>query len=52
VSPGGKLIAAGIIAEQESQVVTALEQQGLLLVKRKQKEDWVCLVAERTKPGV
>ena len=52
VSPGGKLIAAGIIAEQESQVVTAMEQHGLLLVNRIQKEDWVCLVAERTKPGV
>ncbi|MCP4542923.1 MAG: 50S ribosomal protein L11 methyltransferase, partial [Chloroflexi bacterium] len=46
VSPGGKLIAAGIIAEQESKVVTAMEQQGLYVVKRKQKEDWVCLVAE------
>jgi ribosomal protein L11 methyltransferase len=46
VCSGGKLIAAGIIAEQESQVVAAMKQQGLALVERQQREDWVCLVAE------
>jgi len=47
VSPGGRLIATGIIAGQEPKVVTAMEQQGLVLAERQQIEDWVCLVAER-----
>ena len=47
VSPGGRLIATGIIAGQEPKVVTAMEQQGLVLTERQQIEDWVCLVAER-----
>jgi len=47
VRPGGKLIAAGIIAEQKPQVITALEQAGLALVEQRQTDDWVCLVAER-----
>jgi ribosomal protein L11 methylase PrmA len=47
VSPRGKLIAAGIITDQESAVVTAMEQQGFMLAGRQQREDWVCLVAER-----
>ena len=47
VSPGGRLIAAGIITDQESAVVTAMEQQGFTLAGRQQREDWVCLVAER-----
>jgi ribosomal protein L11 methyltransferase len=46
--PGGILIIAGIIASQESEVVTALERESLAPVSRLQREDWVCLVA---KPG-
>jgi ribosomal protein L11 methyltransferase len=45
--PGGKLIAAGIIADQEAEVVAAMEQKGLALTGRQQIEDWVCLMAER-----
>ena len=48
MSPGGRLIAAGIIVDQESEVVAALEQKGLVLVERQQTDDWVCLVA---RPG-
>jgi len=47
VRSGGRLIAAGIIINQEPEVVEAMEQQGLALVRRIQREDWVCLVAER-----
>ena len=47
VNLGGKLIAAGIIADQESQVVAAMEQQGLMLVERQQTEDWICLLVGR-----
>jgi ribosomal protein L11 methyltransferase len=44
--PGGILIIAGIIASQESEVVTALERESLAPVSRLQREDWVCLVAK------
>jgi ribosomal protein L11 methyltransferase len=47
VRPGGRLITAGIIADQEPEVVVALEQKRLTLVERRQTGDWVCLVAER-----
>jgi ribosomal protein L11 methyltransferase len=45
--PGGKLVVAGIIVDQESEVVAAMERHGLALVGKQQREDWVCLVAER-----
>jgi len=45
--PGGRLITGGIIADQESEVVTALEREGLTSIERQQIEDWVCLVAHR-----
>jgi ribosomal protein L11 methyltransferase len=44
---GGKMIATGIITDQETHVVEALEQGGLALAERRQRGDWVCLVAER-----
>jgi ribosomal protein L11 methyltransferase len=47
VCPGGILVAAGIITEQEKQVLAAMEQQGLVLARKKQRDDWVCLIAER-----
>lgn len=47
VRPGGILIAAGILAGQEPEVVTALKQNGFTLVERQQREDWVCLVVKR-----
>jgi len=46
VCSGGVLIVAGILADQEREVVTALEQGGLVLVERRQTDDWVCLVAK------
>jgi ribosomal protein L11 methyltransferase len=48
--PGGRLITAGIIADQASEVVAALERGGLTAVERQQREDWVCLVASRATP--
>jgi len=44
--PGGTLVAAGIIADQEAAVVTSLEKEAVALVERLQREDWVCLVAQ------
>ncbi len=45
--PGGSLIAAGLILDQEPQVLDALARQGLEIAGRSQEEDWVCLVAKR-----
>ncbi len=47
IRPGGVLIATGIIADQEPEVVVALEQKGLTLVEWQRIEDWVCLVAKQ-----
>nr|HID12463.1 50S ribosomal protein L11 methyltransferase [Anaerolineae bacterium] len=50
VRPGGILVAAGVIAGQEPEVVAALQREGLALVERRQRDDWVCLVAKRGNP--
>lgn len=47
VRPGGVLIAAGIIAAQAPQVITALEQSTLVLAGRRQEGEWVGLLARR-----
>jgi ribosomal protein L11 methyltransferase len=47
---GGRLITTGIIADQESDVVAALEQGGLTAIERQQRDDWVCLVASKATP--
>jgi ribosomal protein L11 methyltransferase len=47
VRPGGSVIAAGIITEQESEVIAALERAGLVLAERQHSGDWVCLVARQ-----
>jgi ribosomal protein L11 methyltransferase len=44
----GVLVTAGIIADQEPEVVAAMGQGGLSLVERRQEGDWVCLTARRT----
>ncbi|HSJ54130.1 MAG TPA: 50S ribosomal protein L11 methyltransferase [Anaerolineae bacterium] len=45
--PGGSLIAAGLILDQEPNVMDALQSQGLQIAGRSQEEDWVCLLARR-----
>jgi len=47
VRPGGRLVAAGIIEDQEPEVAAALEDEGLTLVERQQADDWVCLITEQ-----
>jgi ribosomal protein L11 methyltransferase len=51
VRPGGKIIAAGILIDQESDVAAAMEQQGITLIERRQRDDWVCLVGKRPYPS-
>ena len=42
----GKLIMAGIIAEREQDVKTALTTQGFQVVTTTYKDNWVCIVGE------
>jgi ribosomal protein L11 methyltransferase len=42
--PGGMLIASGIIAEREAEVVEAFAAAGLTPIERRQDGDWVALV--------
>jgi ribosomal protein L11 methyltransferase len=46
-TPGGQLIAAGLIEGQEGAVVEALMAQQLQIIERAQEKDWVALVARR-----
>ncbi len=47
---GGKVVTAGIVADQEPSVAATLDQGGLTLVGRRQKEDWVSLLAKKVDP--
>lgn len=44
---GGRLIAAGLVENQENEVVDALHAEGLQVLERTQEKDWVCLVVQR-----
>ncbi len=46
VRPGGLLIAAGIIEDQEAKVMEVLREHGVEIVKRLQEKDWVTLVGK------
>lgn len=45
LAPGGRLILAGLIVDQEAEVVAALHRAGLRPAGRQQIDDWVGLVA-------
>jgi ribosomal protein L11 methyltransferase len=47
LSADGKLITAGIIAEQAPDVISAFDQGDLALLGQRQKDDWVSLLAGR-----
>jgi len=44
VSQRGRLVLSGILAEQAGEVERAGEEQGLKLIEKRQREDWVTLV--------
>jgi ribosomal protein L11 methyltransferase len=46
LSPGGRLVTAGLIESQEEEVVASLQAAGLQVIERTQEQDWVCLVAQ------
>lgn len=47
LAAGGRLVAAGLVAEQEPQVRQALSQGGGAVLRRHRLEDWVALEATR-----
>lgn len=51
VRPGGRAIFSGIIAEQATDVETALRSTGLDPVAQHQQGDWVCIEATRRPDG-
>lgn len=44
VAPSGRLVAAGITNEREPEVVAAFAAQGLHVVERDERDDWVRLI--------
>jgi ribosomal protein L11 methyltransferase len=44
LSPDGKLILSGLIAEQEAEIIAAATAQNLAIIDRQTEEDWVALV--------
>ena len=48
VRPGGVLVASGILVEQAADVEAVLQAQGLQVTERRQREDWVALMASKT----
>lgn len=49
--PEGRLIASGILVEQQGEVVAALQANGLTLLDTRTQGDWVALVAGRARPA-
>jgi ribosomal protein L11 methyltransferase len=47
LTPGGRLIVSGIIAEREAEVVTALQTQGLRVESARAMGEWRCIEALR-----
>lgn len=47
VSPGGRIILSGILADQAEGVVAAAQAKGLQLVETRQINDWVALAMQR-----
>lgn len=45
--PGGTLLASGIFANREAEVVAAFEARGLVIAGRRTEGDWVALEAHR-----
>lgn len=49
LEPAGQLLASGIIAEREAEVVAAFQAAGLVIQRRVQAGDWVTLVLGHVK---
>ena len=47
VSPGGKLLLSGILADQEGEVIKASERAGFRQVERLTEDDWVAIALDK-----
>ncbi len=47
LAPGGRMILAGVIAEQEPQLAEALARHGLSVARKLEQGDWVAFVVEK-----
>jgi len=47
LAPEGRLVVAGLLLGQEEEVQEAFQRNGLVIVGRRQMEDWVALEAAR-----
>jgi len=47
LAPEGRLVVAGLLLGQEEEVQKAFQRNGLVIVGRRQMEDWVALEAAR-----
>jgi ribosomal protein L11 methyltransferase len=45
IDPGGGVILSGILEDQASDIINALDRHGLRLVDRRQTRDWIALMA-------
>jgi ribosomal protein L11 methyltransferase len=48
LNPGGVAILSGILADQETEVIEAMEQAGLLLAEKYRDGQWTSLLVEKT----
>jgi len=46
VRPSGLMVLAGLVVEQEAEVVAALREHNVEIVERRQEKDWVALVGK------
>ncbi|KPV38966.1 50S ribosomal protein L11 methyltransferase [Alicyclobacillus ferrooxydans] len=46
LAPGGKLLVSGFVQEQAAKVAAAMVEHGFRVSDRKDKDDWVVLIAE------
>lgn len=48
-SLSGKIVCSGIISERKDKVLNSLSQNGFEILEIKEKNDWVCIVADNCK---
>lgn len=45
----GKIVCSGIISERKDKVLNALNKNGFTVLEVKEKNDWVCIIADNSK---
>jgi ribosomal protein L11 methylase PrmA len=47
-SLNGKIVCSGIISERKEKVLSALAENGFSVLEVKEKNDWVCVIADNS----